>query len=95
MLGVGIALKVTESLHIVLVHCVLTVHSFQEETMGSFLGKKSMITGRLILEKERIFTVLDADDVIQGLSLLLGSIPDVPCRERGVLSQQPGSLVLL
>lgn len=64
--------------------------------MGSFLGKKKiMIAGRLILEKERICTVPNANAVIQGLSLLPGSIPVVPCRERAALSQQPGSLVLL
>lgn len=70
-----------ESRCVVLVYCVLTVHRFQEETMGSFLGKKITIAGRLILEKERICTVPNADDVIQGLSLLPGSIPDLSCRE--------------
>lgn len=50
--------------------------------MGSFLGKKIMIVGRLILQKNRICAVPNADDVIQGLSLLPGSIPDLSRRER-------------
>ena len=49
----------------VVLSCVLTIHSFQQENMVSVLSrkKKSMMLDRIILEKEGIITVSDIEAV--------------------------------